>query len=100
MQTLGMLLKKKRQLLNSHILHLAFALVGTVDSGRETTAIPNSTAFDDLLCDLEACFNFKLQISVEAPCRRVNYYFRVFFRSGERLPVICRNHYASTSTSF
>ena len=48
-----MLLKKKRQLLNSHILHLTFALVGTVDSGRETTTIPNRTAFDDLLCDLE-----------------------------------------------
>nr|XP_022909115.1 WD repeat and FYVE domain-containing protein 3 [Onthophagus taurus] len=52
-QTLAMLLRKKRTLLNSHILHLAFSLVGTVDSGRETSAIPNLTAFQDLLCDLD-----------------------------------------------
>lgn len=48
-----MLLKKKRSLLNSHILHLTFSLVGTVDSGHETAIIPNSTAFQDLLCDFE-----------------------------------------------
>lgn len=44
-QTLAMLLRRKKSLLNSHILHLAFSLVGTVDSGRETSAIPNRTAF-------------------------------------------------------
>lgn len=48
-----MLFKKKRSLLNSHILHLTFSLVGTVDSGRENTSIPNVSAFEDLLCDLE-----------------------------------------------
>ncbi|CAH1175861.1 unnamed protein product [Phaedon cochleariae] len=52
-QTLAMLLRRKRNLLNSHILHLTFSLVGTVDSGRESSAIPNKTAFQDLLCDLE-----------------------------------------------
>nr|CAI5836643.1 unnamed protein product [Callosobruchus analis] len=52
-QTLAMLLRRKRTLLNSHILHLAFSLVGTVDSGRESSAIPNKMAFQDLLCDLE-----------------------------------------------
>ncbi|XP_012287062.1 WD repeat and FYVE domain-containing protein 3 isoform X1 [Orussus abietinus] len=52
-QTLAMLLRRKCPLLNSHILHLTFSLVGTVDSGRETSAIPNVTAFQDLLCDLE-----------------------------------------------
>lgn len=44
-QTLAMLLRTKKLLLNSHILHLVFSLVGTVDSGRETSAIPNRTAF-------------------------------------------------------
>lgn len=44
-QTLAMLLRRKKLLLNSHILHLVFSLVGTVDSGRETSAIPNRTAF-------------------------------------------------------
>lgn len=53
LQLLAMLLKKKRSLLNSHILHLTFSLVGTVDSGHETAIIPNSTAFQDLLCDFE-----------------------------------------------
>lgn len=52
-QTLAMLFKKKRHLLNSHILHLTFSLVGTVDSGRESCVIPNRSAFEDLLCDLE-----------------------------------------------
>uniref|UniRef100_A0A1B0A860 WD repeat and FYVE domain-containing protein 3 n=1 Tax=Glossina pallidipes TaxID=7398 RepID=A0A1B0A860_GLOPL len=52
-QTLGMFFKKKRNLLNSHILHLTFGLVGTVNSGQDMTAIPNVTAFQDLLCDLE-----------------------------------------------
>lgn len=53
-QTMAMFFKKKRNLLNSHILHLTFGLVGTVNSGQETSsAIPNVTAFQDLLCDLE-----------------------------------------------
>ncbi|XP_056639814.1 WD repeat and FYVE domain-containing protein 3 isoform X1 [Diorhabda sublineata] len=55
-QTLAMLLRRKRNLLNSHILHLTFSLVGTVDSGRESSAIPNKTAFQDLLCDLEVWY--------------------------------------------
>lgn len=52
-QTLAMFFKKKRNLLNSHILHLTFSLVGTVNSGQESSAIPNITSFQDLLCDLE-----------------------------------------------
>lgn len=52
-QTLAMFFKKKKNLLNSHILHLTFSLVGTVNSGQESSAIPNVTAFQDLLCDLE-----------------------------------------------
>lgn len=44
-QTLAMLLKRKKQLLNSHILHLIFGLVGTVDSQKETSSIPNLVAF-------------------------------------------------------
>lgn len=55
LQTLAMLFTKKRTLLNSHILHLTFSLVGTVDSGRESTVIPNRDAFQDLLCNLEVC---------------------------------------------
>lgn len=56
-QTLAMFFKKKRNLLNSHILHLTFSLVGTVNSGQESSAIPNVTAFQDLLCDLEVWQN-------------------------------------------
>ncbi|CAH2076588.1 unnamed protein product, partial [Iphiclides podalirius] len=52
-QTLAMLLKRKKQLLNSHILHLVFGLVGTVDSQKETSSIPNLTAFQDLICEME-----------------------------------------------
>ncbi|CAH0714498.1 unnamed protein product, partial [Brenthis ino] len=56
-QTLAMLLKRKKQLLNSHILHLIFGLVGTVDSQKETSSIPNLTAFQDLICDLDVWLN-------------------------------------------
>lgn len=49
-QTLAMLLKRKKQLLNSHILHLIFGLVGTVDSQKETSSIPNLTAFQVSFC--------------------------------------------------
>ncbi|KAK6312670.1 hypothetical protein J4Q44_G00160170, partial [Coregonus suidteri] len=65
-QLLAMLLKKKRHLLNSHILHLTFSLVGTVDSGHDTSIIPNSTAFQDLLCDLEVWLHapYELHLSL------------------------------------
>ncbi|XP_013921886.1 PREDICTED: WD repeat and FYVE domain-containing protein 3 [Thamnophis sirtalis] len=65
-QLLAMLLKKKRCLLNSHILHLTFSLVGTVDSGHETSIIPNSTAFQDLLCDFEVWLHapYELHLSL------------------------------------
>ncbi|KAK7912734.1 hypothetical protein WMY93_012945 [Mugilogobius chulae] len=63
---LAMLLKKKRPLLNSHILHLTFSLVGTVDSGHETSIIPNCTAFQDLLCDFEVWLHapYELHLSL------------------------------------
>ncbi|CAL9708759.1 unnamed protein product [Knipowitschia caucasica] len=65
-QLLAMLLKKKRPLLNSHILHLTFSLVGTVDSGHETSIIPNCTAFQDLLCDFEVWLHapYELHLSL------------------------------------
>ncbi|KAJ7394970.1 hypothetical protein BTVI_159275 [Pitangus sulphuratus] len=65
-QLLAMLLKKKRSLLNSHILHLTFSLVGTVDSGHETSIIPNSAAFQDLLCDFEVWLHapYELHLSL------------------------------------
>ena len=52
-QVLAMLLRKKSTFLNSHILHLIFTLVGTIDSNKEISGIPNLPAFRDLLCDLE-----------------------------------------------
>ncbi|XP_072921340.1 WD repeat and FYVE domain-containing protein 3 isoform X1 [Hemitrygon akajei] len=65
-QLLAMLLKKKRSLLNSHILHLTFSLVGTVDSGHETSIIPNSNGFQDLLCDFDVWLNapYELHLSL------------------------------------
>ncbi|KAJ8263051.1 hypothetical protein COCON_G00155080 [Conger conger] len=65
-QLLAMLLKKKRSLLNSHILHLTFSLVGTVDSGHETSIIPSPAAFQDLLCDFEVWLHapYELHLSL------------------------------------
>ncbi|XP_039272900.2 WD repeat and FYVE domain-containing protein 3-like [Styela clava] len=56
-QALAMHLKRKKALLNSHVLHLTYSLAGTVDVGRESATIPNITAFEDLLCDLEVWHN-------------------------------------------
>jgi WD repeat and FYVE domain-containing protein 3 len=55
-QMLATLLRRKKPLLNSHILHLAFSLVGTVDSGRESSSIPNVAAYRDLLCELDVWY--------------------------------------------
>ncbi|XP_059488715.1 WD repeat and FYVE domain-containing protein 3 [Neocloeon triangulifer] len=55
-QMLATLLRRKKPLLNSHILHLAFSLVGTVDSGRESSSIPNVAAYRDLLGDLDVWY--------------------------------------------
>ena len=52
-QSMAMLLRKKSSFLSSNILHLIFTLVGTIDSNKELTGIPNLSAFRDLLCDLE-----------------------------------------------
>ncbi|KAK3895111.1 hypothetical protein Pcinc_001157 [Petrolisthes cinctipes] len=51
-QTLALLLRKKKNLLNSHILHLCITLAGSGEA-RESSAIPNTPAFNDLMCDLE-----------------------------------------------
>ncbi|XP_071829084.1 WD repeat and FYVE domain-containing protein 3-like isoform X3 [Apostichopus japonicus] len=56
-QILAYLFRKKKHHLNSNILHLTYALVGTIDSDRESTIIPHSIAFEDLLCDLEVWHN-------------------------------------------
>ncbi|KAK0399841.1 hypothetical protein QR680_003241 [Steinernema hermaphroditum] len=56
-QTVAMLLEEKCHLMNSHILHLVLSLVGTLDTSKEMVAIPNITAFEDLLCDLDVWRN-------------------------------------------
>eukprot|EP00795_Rhopilema_esculentum_P008037 gene8037-13951_t len=56
-QILGYLLKRKVWLLNTHILHLIFSLVGTVRSDKELGSIPNTVAFNDLLCNFEIWHN-------------------------------------------
>ncbi|XP_049867714.1 WD repeat and FYVE domain-containing protein 3 isoform X4 [Pectinophora gossypiella] len=69
-QTLAMLLKRKKQLLNSHILHLIFGLVGTVDSQKETSSIPNLTAFQKAVLDWQSLFQdliCELEVWLGAP---------------------------------
>ena len=50
-QVLGMLLHSKAHLINSHILHLTYTLVGTVDS-EQSASITNPIAFRDLLASM------------------------------------------------
>lgn len=73
-QTLAMLLKRKKQLLNSHILHLVFGLVGTVDSQKETSSIPNLTAFQVNVL-LKSKYELILQIQKKF---KINFVFIMF----------------------
>ena len=48
-----MMYKRKKHLINSHILNLTFSLVTSDDLNREQAVITNVKAFEALLCDLE-----------------------------------------------
>lgn len=61
-QLLAMLYKRKKHLINSHILNLTFSLVITDDSGKEQTLIANVKAFEHLLADLEIWFQAPVEI--------------------------------------
>ncbi len=83
-QTLAYLLKRHKQFVNSHILHLILTLVGTSEHGRDYPTTPtNSLAFRDLLADLEvwcdtpedlqkSLFELLYQLASENPDSRIN----------------------------
>lgn len=48
-----MLYKRKKSLINSHILNLTFSLAINDDNGKEQAVIANVKAFECLLCDLD-----------------------------------------------
>ena len=54
-QVLGVLLYSKSHLINISILHLTYALVGTVSSEHKSACIPNPIAFRDLLAGVCVC---------------------------------------------
>ncbi|OZC09884.1 hypothetical protein X798_02990 [Onchocerca flexuosa] len=62
-QILAMLLEGKTDLLNSHILHLILSLVGTLDTSKDTSVIPNLSVFEDMLCDLDVWKNASADLS-------------------------------------
>ena len=62
-----MLLRSKAEHINSHILHLTYTLVGTVNSEHESACISNPVAFQDLLagvCNLTVCLSVNQSFSV------------------------------------
>ncbi len=61
-QLLGMLYKRKKSLINSHILNLSFSLVISDDTGKEQAIISNVKAFEYLLCDLEIWYETPIEI--------------------------------------
>lgn len=48
-----MLYKRKKSLINSHILNLTFSLAINDDNGKEQAVISNLKAFECLLCDFD-----------------------------------------------
>lgn len=100
-QTLAMLLRRKRHILNSHILHLIFSLVGTVDSGSQSSTIPNVMAFQDLLCDIEVkclCLAHVIFCFIYAFCLFSMYSF--FFRFGMKHLVTYREVFLNICTNW
>ncbi len=62
-QLLAMLLRRKKHLINSHILNLTFSLVTSDDLlSREHAAITNPKAFESLLCELDAWYDTSADI--------------------------------------
>lgn len=61
-QTLAMLYKRKKHLINSHILNLTFSLAISDDSGKEQAIISNVKAFEYLLCDLQIWYEAPVDI--------------------------------------
>jgi hypothetical protein len=61
-QLLAMLYKRKKNLINSHILNLTFSLAITDDNGKEQALISNLKAFECLLCDLDIWYETPTEI--------------------------------------
>lgn len=61
-QLLAMIYKRKKHLINSHILNLTFSLVIADDSGKEQAVVSNTKAFEYLLCDLEIWYDTPAEI--------------------------------------
>ena len=57
-----MLYKRKKSLINSHILNLTFALAIYEDNGKEQAVISNLMAFECLLCDLDIWYDTPAEI--------------------------------------
>lgn len=53
-QLLALCLRRHKHLLNAHILHIILDLVITTRS-VEAPSIPDSVAFNDLICELNVC---------------------------------------------
>jgi hypothetical protein len=51
-----MLYRRKKHLINSHILNLTFSLVVSDDFSKEQAIITNFKAFESLLCELEVWY--------------------------------------------
>jgi len=61
-QLLAMLYKRKKHLINSHILNLTLSMVVADDSGREQAIISNPKAFESLICDLDIWYSASVDI--------------------------------------
>lgn len=61
-QLLAMLYKRKKHLINSHILNLTFSLAINDDNGKEQAVIANVKAFECLLCDLDIWYDTPVEI--------------------------------------
>lgn len=57
-QLLALCLRRHKHMLNAHILHIILDLVITTRS-VEAPSIPDSVAFNDLICELNVCVYLK-----------------------------------------
>jgi hypothetical protein len=85
-----MLYRRKKHLINSHILNLTFSLVISDDFSKEQAIITNVKAFESLLCELEVLKNlFKIIFNK-----------KIYVRYGMKLQMKYKDLYTSALTIY
>jgi hypothetical protein len=85
-----MLYRRKKHLINSHILNLTFSLVISDDFSKEQAIITNVKGFESLLCELEVLKNVL----------KIIFNKKIYFRYGMKLQMKYKDLYKNALTIY